>query len=1207
VARLVQAASPDLNFYGVTQYGGSNNAGTVFKITSAGTLTSLHSFNVSDGYQPVAGLIQAASPDLNFYGTTQLGGASSQGTVFKVTSTGTITTLHSFVLSDGQQPVASVVQAASPDLNFYGTVFRGGTNADGTTFKITSTGTFTSLHTFIGSDGTEPMSGLIQSTDGNFYGTTPGNNSLTALKQQQFRDGVAEWAAFANLHFLEFTSGAAPTNFITAQEKPANQGEGGFSSSVGMAGGEQFVQCGLHSWNRGTVCHEVGHALGLWHEQQRPDRDTYVTINFSNIPTGLQPNFAIINNGQTFGTAYDFYSIMHYQRKTFAIDPNIDTIIMNAGYTQYADVIGNVYDRTLSKIERAGMAAVYGNPSPLPSAVVTNTNDSGTGSLRTAIYYAFDKSTDAVPAPTTVTFHIPTSDPNYNAGTGVFTIKPTYIMTALGNGTTIDGTSEATFLGSDTNPNGPEIALDGSNFTLLGVEPFNLFSPGLILRAANCTIKGLTIQNFNERGIDIYQGSDPNGSAATGNIIGGTTASARNVISGNATYGIGIHESTTTGNIIEGNYIGTSQSGSAAQPNAFAGVVIYLGAHGNTVGGTGAGAGNVLSGNTYQGIFIGDTGSNNNLVQGNFIGTNPTGSSAVPNLVGVEITNGAQANTVGGTSGATTRNVVSGNTADGIQVHDSGTLNNLIEGNYIGLASDGATPLPNGGEGVQLYAGANSTTIGGTTAGTRNVISGNIGDGIIINASNGTTVQGNYIGTDLNGTTAKPNGNAGIYVWAGSQNTTVGGTSSSARNVVSGNSGDGIDLNGVSNTTVQGNYVGLDVNGSTAKANGGSGVALFTGATSNTIGGLVSGARNIISGNSGDGIYLGGVSNNLVQGNYVGVNVAGSGAIGNGSIGIAVLGGAQTNTVGGNVAAARNVIAASGFYDVAVAGTGTSGNIVLGNNIGLDATGLTGFTNNNSGVAVYGGAQNNVIGGTSGGSRNFISGHGQYGLFIADSGTSGNLVQGNTIGLNISGSSVPNTSPGVAFFNSSQLNSVGGSAPGASNLISGNSNEGIAVYSFNTTTVRETFSRNSIFGNGAKGIALYNGGNNSQPAPASLSALVSTAANANGTDVSGTFSGSASTLEFFASPAADPSGFGEGQYFIGSMSVAGSGSFTAHLAAVVPAGYVIAATSTDANGNTSEFSQDATVPAYTDNGGDGTPDQWMQSHFGHIDPRVSDK
>jgi large repetitive protein len=200
-----------------------------------------------------------------------------------------------------------------------------------------------------------------------------------------------------------------------------------------------------------------------------------------------------------------------------------------------------------------------------------------------------------------------------------------------------------------------------------------------------------------------------------------------------------------------------------------------------------------------------------------------------------------------------------------------------------------------------------------------------------------------------------------------------------------------------------------------------------------------------------------------------------------------VLAGSQANTIGGTLAAAGNVISASGAYDVAVQGSGTTGNVVLGNYIGLDASGMSGFAGTNAGVAIYNGAQNNTIGGTSGGSRNFIGGHANnYGMFIADSGTSANMVQGNTIGLNIAGSAVPNN-PGIGFFNSSQGNTIGGGAAGASNIIAGNTNEGIAVYSFNTTTIKETFSRNSIFGNSAKGIALYNGGNNSQPAPTSLS------------------------------------------------------------------------------------------------------------------------
>src|SRR6185312_7021144 len=102
----------------------------------------------------------------------------------------------------------------------------------------------------------------------------------------------------------------------------------------------------------------------------------------------------------------------------------------------------------------AGMAAMYGNPSPLPGATVTNTKDSGPGSLRTSIYYAFDRSTDASPVAITITFSIPTNDPGYNNSTGLWTIMPTFAMPAMGNGTTINGNAQ--------------IVLDGSNFAVLG-------------------------------------------------------------------------------------------------------------------------------------------------------------------------------------------------------------------------------------------------------------------------------------------------------------------------------------------------------------------------------------------------------------------------------------------------------------------------------------------------------------------------------------------------------------------------------------------------------------------------------------------------------------------------------------------------------------------------------------------------------------------
>ena len=180
IAGLVQAT--DGNFYGTTPYGGAEGLegdGTVFKITPGGMLTTLHSFNgyPSDGSHPYAGLVQAT--DGNFYGMTQNGGAnlfdgSGAGTVFKITSSGKLTTLYSFCsqagCTDGRWPSAGLVQAT--DGNLYGTTFFGGANGVGTVFKITPGGTLTTLHSFDGVDGSSPEAGLVQATDGNFYGTT---------------------------------------------------------------------------------------------------------------------------------------------------------------------------------------------------------------------------------------------------------------------------------------------------------------------------------------------------------------------------------------------------------------------------------------------------------------------------------------------------------------------------------------------------------------------------------------------------------------------------------------------------------------------------------------------------------------------------------------------------------------------------------------------------------------------------------------------------------------------------------------------------------------------------------------------------------------------------------------------------------------------------------------------------------------------------
>jgi uncharacterized repeat protein (TIGR03803 family) len=162
---LVQATNGD--FYGTTEEGGTNNYGTVFKITPGGTLTTLHSFAITDGMSPYAGLVQATNG--NLYGTTLEGGAIGYGTIFQITPEGTLTTLHSFDYTDGEEPNGGLVQASNGD--FYGTTAGGGANGVGTVFKITPGGTLTTLHSFDGTDGDYPDAPLVQASNGDLYGT----------------------------------------------------------------------------------------------------------------------------------------------------------------------------------------------------------------------------------------------------------------------------------------------------------------------------------------------------------------------------------------------------------------------------------------------------------------------------------------------------------------------------------------------------------------------------------------------------------------------------------------------------------------------------------------------------------------------------------------------------------------------------------------------------------------------------------------------------------------------------------------------------------------------------------------------------------------------------------------------------------------------------------------------------------------------------
>ncbi len=306
--------------------------------------------------------------------------------------------------------------------------------------------------------------------------------------------------------------------------------------------------------------------------------------------------------------------------------------------------------------------------------------------------------------------------------------------------------------------------------------------------------------------------------------------------------------------------------------------------------------------------------------------------------------------------------------------------NNEVVGNYIGTDYTGTVGLGSTLNGIDINGGANNT-IGGTTAAARNVIADSGGDGIAIEGATatGNTVAGNYIGTDASGLLALGNAADGVLVENGAANNLIGGSTQAARNVISGNSGEGVVIFGAESfNTVQGNYIGTNATGTLALGNSGSGVQIV-GADSNTV------RDNLISGNMADGIHLTTDSANfnangqfaelnVLQGNFIGVNAAGTEAISNAGDGVKLANGSHSNTIGGTAASERNVISGNLVAGIALEGGQTVDNIILGNYIGVDATGAHPLGNAGDGVSLANaaanipGTANNIIGGRRGGS-----------------------------------------------------------------------------------------------------------------------------------------------------------------------------------------------------------------------------------------------
>jgi parallel beta-helix repeat protein len=365
------------------------------------------------------------------------------------------------------------------------------------------------------------------------------------------------------------------------------------------------------------------------------------------------------------------------------------------------------------------------------------------------------------------------------------------------------------------------------------------------------------------------------------------------------------------------------------------------------------------------------------------------------------------------------------------------------------------------------------------------------------------------------------------------------------------------------------------------------------------VGGIVAAARNVISGNTGDGVEIRGAlaSGNRVQGNFLGTNAAGTLSLGNGNVGVRI-NGAPNNTVGGTVAGARNVLSGNNDSGVVIEGAVAGGNLVQGNFIGVNPAGTADMGNAFDGVQIRGAAVNNTVGGTVAAARNIISGNNQFGVFVRNADTVSNRIQGNFIGLAANGvAPMGNTSHGIWIADAANNNTIGGAAAGAGNVIAHNGGDGVligndpAFLGLTTAGSENSVLGNRIFSNAGQGIDL---GNNDGPTPNDvndadsgpndlLNNPVLTSAFLDGANLQ--ITGFINTnqfrvlrIEFFASPVS-----GQGQTFLGfhTVNVGQNNSIAFAKMLVVPpsvlVGHKLTATITDQFGSTSEFSLPVTI------------------------------
>jgi hypothetical protein len=600
------------------------------------------------------------------------------------------------------------------------------------------------------------------------------------------------------------------------------------------------------------------------------------------------------------------------------------------------------------------------------------------------------------------------------------------------------------------------------------------------------------------------------------------------------------------------NYIGVQPDGVTAGPN---GAGVWINSTASIIGGVGAGLGNVISGNTNAGIELW-TSATDNHISNNYIGTTANGLAALPNGTHGVLVRGT-ANLIGDTN-ADERNIISGNTESGVYIEGN---NNSVLGNWIGLNVAG-NALPNS-HGVLTYG--DGTRIGdGVQSGGGNVISGNTQHGVYARFVDGVFVEGNRIGTDPTGLLNRGNGDQGVYIDA-STNASIGGASAGFRNVIAGN-GNGFYVIGVpphaptATVNVQGNYIGVGVNGTTAVGNAYGGIVYA---------GEVMITDNVIAGNVSGGLSFHGESADAtLLDNRIGVSTA-DGKLSNGGYNIRVITAKPGLVIGAPGHGNRIGGSLRGIY----LDDTSEGVIIQSNYIGW-IPGAPGKDIGHSSTAIYGAGSNHQIGGNTAALANVISRNTHTGIHL---GGSGHRIQGNFVGTDAAGTANIGNLVGVDLDdaqgtllggaenegNTIRSNSVGARARGQaitmlSNRISGNSFAAIDLIGLEGSDVNDADDLDP----GTNGMQNYPIIESASASGANtlIQATLISRPNAN------------YTVQFFSAQQCSSSGLGDAQILLGTVNVLTNSLGTADISFTGPTtSGMVSATATDVLGNTSEL------------------------------------